>query len=75
MKLSARCQNCNYWLPHHIEGGVDDGGIYCGECRFNPPITLVHSEKNFDPTKDRSIGYFPITKINGWCGKFEKEEG
>lgn len=62
MKLKVRCENCNFWSP------LNDGEY--GECCFNPPVFLSHREAKFD-----NHGYFPITKINCWCGKFKKEDG
>jgi len=71
MKLNARCENCNYWTPILANNGT----VQYGECRFNPPNTFIYTAEQFNPNSDLAGNYFPTTKINGWCGKFEKEDG
>jgi len=71
MKLTVSCQKCRYWNPTHIN---EKDGMSWGECRFNPPLTTVHTSENFDPCRDLSESYFPATNIGVWCGKFEKED-
>ena len=68
MKLSVRCENCNYWLPVDRQGDN-------GECHLSPPIGLIQSAENFDTSKDMSFGYWLVTRIDSFCGKFEKEDG
>ena len=70
MKLTIRCEKCDYWNP--ISDGNDD--ILYGKCQFNPPAALVYTAENFDPSQDMAIGYFPVTMNMCWCGKFKKEE-
>lgn len=56
--MNENCENCKYWIKLNKKKG---------ECRRNPPTTAMDGFKN-------TIGKFPTSEIEWWCGEWKNKD-